>query len=59
MSARSSSTKVSIWRADVSLIASGPLAVPLPKLVVASRGTPYTATLDSLNDILTGVSAKL
>jgi hypothetical protein len=40
MSDFSSSTNVSIWRADANLIASGPLEVPLPKLVVASSGTP-------------------
>lgn len=40
-------------------MASGPLAAPLPKVVVISKGTPYNTTVDSSNVILKGVSAKL
>jgi hypothetical protein len=50
---------VSICRADVSLIASGPLFVPFPKLVVMSTGAPYNTTSESRNEIVCGISAKL
>ncbi len=40
ISSFSSNKKDSICFADVTLIASGPKEVPLPKVVVISRGTP-------------------
>ena len=55
----SSKIKVSIWRADVTRVASGPLLVPFPKLVVISRGAPYKTSSEFLNEILSGTSAKL
>ena len=55
----SSKMYVSICREEVSLRASGPLFVPLPKLVVISNGTPYNTTSESINETDCGMSAKL
>src|SRR5918993_3294835 len=55
----SSKMYVSICRADVSLMTSGPLFVPFPKLVVTSTGAPYNTTSESKNEIVCGISAKL
>jgi hypothetical protein len=42
-------------RADASLMASGPLSVPFPKLVVISTGTPYNTTSESINETVCGI----